>query len=60
VDPVQDPLPARKSGSAGNRIRDFLICRQELWPLHRITQAIKISINTIALYFRANAVYRDV
>jgi hypothetical protein len=36
VDPVPDPLPLRKSGSAGNRIQDLWICRQKLWPLdHR-------------------------
>jgi hypothetical protein len=36
VDPVPDPLPLRKSGSAGNRTRDFRICSQKLWPLdHR-------------------------
>jgi hypothetical protein len=34
VDPVPDPLLLRKSGSAGNRIRDFWICRQEVWPLY--------------------------
>jgi hypothetical protein len=36
VDPVPDPLLLRKSGSAGNRTRNFWICSQELWPLdHR-------------------------
>jgi hypothetical protein len=36
VYPVPDPLPLRKSGSAGNRTRDFCICSQKLWPLdHR-------------------------
>jgi hypothetical protein len=36
VDPVPDPLLHRKSRSAGNWIRDFWICNQELWPLdHR-------------------------
>jgi hypothetical protein len=36
VDPVPDPLLLRKSGSAGNRIRNLRICSQELWPLdHR-------------------------
>jgi hypothetical protein len=33
VDPVPDSLLLRKSGSAGNRTRDFWICSQELWPL---------------------------
>jgi hypothetical protein len=36
VDPVPDPPPLRKSGSAGNRIRDLWVSSQELWPLdHR-------------------------
>ena len=36
VYPVPDPLPLRKSGSAGNRTRDLCICSQKLWPLdHR-------------------------
>ena len=36
VHPVPDPLPLRKSGSAGNRTRDLCICSQKLWPLdHR-------------------------
>ena len=36
VYPVPDPLPLRKSGSAGNRTRDLCICSQELWTLdHR-------------------------
>jgi hypothetical protein len=36
VDPVPDLLLLRKSGSAGNRTRDFWICSQELSPLdHR-------------------------
>jgi hypothetical protein len=36
VDPVPDPLLLRKSGSAGNRIRNLWICSQKLWPLdHR-------------------------
>jgi hypothetical protein len=36
ADPVPDPLSLRKSGSAGNRIRDLWIISQELWPLdHR-------------------------
>jgi hypothetical protein len=36
VDPVQDPLLLRISGSAENRTRDLWICSQELWPLdHR-------------------------
>jgi hypothetical protein len=36
VDPVPDPLLLWKSGSTGNRTRDFWICSQELWPLdHR-------------------------
>jgi hypothetical protein len=36
VDPVPDPLLLGKSGGAGNRTRDLLICSQELWPLdHR-------------------------
>jgi hypothetical protein len=34
VDPVPDPLLLRRSGSAGNRIRDLWICSQELWPLN--------------------------
>jgi hypothetical protein len=33
VDPVPDPLLLRKSGSAGNRTRDFWVSSQELWPL---------------------------
>jgi hypothetical protein len=33
VDPVLDPPLLRKSGSAGNRTRDFWICSQELWSL---------------------------
>jgi hypothetical protein len=33
VDPVTDPLLLRKSGSAGNRTRDFSICSQALWSL---------------------------
>jgi hypothetical protein len=33
VDPVPDPLFLTKSGSSGNRTRDFWICSQELWPL---------------------------
>jgi len=33
VHPVPDPLPLRKSGSAGNRTRDLCICSQKLWPL---------------------------
>ena len=33
MDPVQDPLLLRKSGSAGNRIWDLCICSQKLWPL---------------------------
>jgi hypothetical protein len=36
VDPVPDPLLQRKSGSAGNRIRDPCVCSQELWPLDNI------------------------
>jgi hypothetical protein len=36
VDPVPDPLLLRKSGSAGNRTWDLLICIQELWPLDHI------------------------
>ena len=36
VHPVPDPLPLRKSGSAGNRTRDLCICSQKPWPLdHR-------------------------
>ena len=36
MDPVPNPLLLRKSGSAGNRTRDFCICSQKLWPLdHR-------------------------
>jgi hypothetical protein len=36
VNPVPDPLPLRKSGSAGNLIRDLRIYSQEFWPLdHR-------------------------
>ena len=36
VYPVPDPLPLRKSGSAGNRTRDLCICSQKPWPLdHR-------------------------
>jgi hypothetical protein len=36
VYPVPDPLPLRKSGSAGNRTRDLCTCSQKLWPLdHR-------------------------
>jgi hypothetical protein len=30
IDPVPDPLLLRKSGSTGNRTRDFWICKQEL------------------------------
>jgi hypothetical protein len=41
VGPVPDPLLLRKPGSVGNRIRDFWICRQELWPLdHRGGRAV--------------------
>jgi hypothetical protein len=41
VNSVPDPLLLRKSGSAGNRIRDLRICSQELWPLdHRGGHAI--------------------
>jgi hypothetical protein len=36
VGPVSDPLLLRKSGSAGNRIRDLWICSQELWPLDHL------------------------
>jgi hypothetical protein len=33
---IPDPLPLRKSGSAGNRTQDLCICSQKLWPLdHR-------------------------
>jgi hypothetical protein len=32
VDPVPDTLLLRKSGCAGNRIRDLWICNQEFWP----------------------------
>jgi hypothetical protein len=35
VDPVSDPLPLRKYGSAGNLTRDLWICSQELWPQRR-------------------------
>jgi len=36
VYPVPDPLPLRKSGSAGNITRDLRICTHKLWPLdHR-------------------------
>jgi len=36
VYPVPDPLPLRKSGSAGNWTQDLCICSQKLWPLdHR-------------------------
>ena len=36
VHSVPDPLPLRKSGSAGNRTRDLCICSQKPWPLdHR-------------------------
>ena len=36
VHPVPDPLPLRKSGSAGNWTRDLCICSQKPWPLdHR-------------------------
>jgi hypothetical protein len=36
VDPVPDPLLLRKSGSAGNRIRDLWVSSQELWRVdHR-------------------------
>jgi hypothetical protein len=35
VDPVPDPLPLRKSGSAGNWTRDLWICSQKLWPVDR-------------------------
>jgi len=36
VHPVPDPLPLRKSGSAGNLTRDLCICSQKPWPLdHR-------------------------
>jgi hypothetical protein len=33
VDPVPDPLLLRKSGSAGNRTKDFWVRNHELWPL---------------------------
>jgi hypothetical protein len=36
VGTVPDPLLLRKSGRAGNRTRNLLICSQKLWPLdHR-------------------------
>jgi hypothetical protein len=36
VEPVPDPLLLRKSGSAGNRIRDLWVSSQKLWLLdHR-------------------------
>jgi hypothetical protein len=36
VDPIPEPLPLRKFGSAGNRTQDLCICSQKLWPLdHR-------------------------
>ena len=41
VHPVPDPLPLRKSGSAGNRTRDLCICSQKPWPLdHRGGQGL--------------------
>ena len=43
VHPVPDPLPLRKSGSAGNRTRDLCICSQKPWPLdHRGSQEVKV------------------
>jgi hypothetical protein len=43
VDPVPDPLLLRKSGSAGNRIRDLCICSQKLRPLdHRGGRTVHI------------------
>jgi hypothetical protein len=43
MDPVSDPLLLRKSGSAGNRTRDFWVCSQELLELdQRSCQLTKI------------------
>jgi hypothetical protein len=44
VDPVPDPLLLRKSGSAGDRTRDFWVCSQELWPLdHRDGLVVRVA-----------------
>jgi hypothetical protein len=44
VDTVPDPILLRKSGRAGNRIRDLRYCRQELWPLeHRGDPAERVN-----------------
>jgi len=51
VHPVPDPMPLRKSGSAGNRTRDLCICSQKLWPLdHRGGRNTTVSI--IILYYK--------
>jgi hypothetical protein len=49
MDPVPDPPLLRKSGSAGNRIRDLWICSQKLWPLdHRGGQGAVLAVKMYA------------
>jgi hypothetical protein len=48
VDPVADPLLLRKSGNAGNRIRNLWVCSQEVWPLdHRGGQSGSQRLKTL-------------
>jgi hypothetical protein len=52
VDPVPDPLLLRKSGSAGNRIRDLWTCSEELWPLdHRGGPDLIIPVYNVRIMF---------
>ena len=63
VHPVPDPLPLRKSGSAGNRTRDLCICSQKLWPLdHRggmMAHYISKNIASVDLKFRSRSTFHS-
>jgi hypothetical protein len=45
VDPDEDPLLLRNSGSVGNRTQDLWICSQKLWPL--TTEAVSFLLHKI-------------
>jgi hypothetical protein len=45
VDPVPDPLPLRKSGSAGNRTQDLWICSQKLISSLKVLSTVYCDID---------------